>query len=201
MEKLLPEKVAQIIPMLENALVDLFELHKNELAPMEYDISGISFDLIPSAYQTYSAISFRQDKDHKDSDTYVDDESLRYSPADWEYYSIFEHSNCKSVKFKEASEFVFKLFEELYESVEDYNGLQQDINHLILTAAATALLKPSVAAKLKECGILNAPTLDAEPDFCFEYIVKDEDRPFNFNYCEYVMATRATNQVINKLKL
>lgn len=197
----LPPKIAQLIPLVEAALIDLFEQHKDELAPMEYDINGISFDLIPSAYQTYSAISLRQEADYQDMETYEVDESMRYSPADWEYYSIFESKSCKSVKFREASEFVFKLFEELYESVEEYDGIQQDINHLILTAAAEALLQPSVAAKLAECGVLNAPTLDTEPEYAFEYIVMDEDRPFSFNFCDFVLAGRKTAEVTQKLSL
>src|SRR5690606_28718595 len=132
MKDLLPEKIERIIPMYEQALLELFDLHKEELTKLaELDdwVNGISFDIIPN--ETYSAISFRQGNDYKDPETGVADLSLQYNSADWEHYSVFEYDTSKSEKFKQVSEFIFQLFEEIYEQTEDYDEIQGDINHLI----------------------------------------------------------------------
>lgn len=202
MESKLPQKIAQLIPVIEEGLLDLFEIHKKDINSLSESVDAISFDIIPSTYQEYFAISFRQDKDYVDQDSFIEDISLRYSPADWKYYNFLDYRKSSSAKFKNAAATVFGVFKEPYESVEEYDEIQMDINHLIFIAAAEALLKPSIAQKLKECGIGTAPILSSSPDgYSFEYLVTDEDRTFNFNYCEHIIANRMTNEIANKLNL
>jgi len=202
MRNKLPEKIANLIPLIEDGLLELFEINKEQIKSLNEYIDAISLDVIPSTYQEFFAISFRQDKDYINQNDYTPDISLRYSPADWEYYSIFNYRSCNSPKFEKAANTIFKLFEELYHSVEEYDEIQQDINHLILIAAAEALLKPSVNEKLKECGMITAPKLMNRPDgYSFEYLVTDIDCTFNFNYCEFVIANRMINAVSEKFNL
>jgi len=195
----LTNKIKQIVPMLEEALVDLFEQHKAELAVLE-PINGISFDIIPSAYQTYSAISFRKESDYLSFDPFNEDRAIIYSPADWEYYSLLEYSTCNSERFREASSFIFQLFEDIYEAAGEYDGIQQHINHLLYSAIAEAGLQPSVAKKLNECG-LSIPLITNSFEYGFEYMVTDMDSPVLFNYCDLVIANRMTTLVTEKLKL
>ncbi len=195
----LADKIKQIVPMLEEALVDLFEQHKYELAGLGR-INGISFDIIPSAYQTYSAISFRKQSDYLSMDPFNEDRALMYSPGDWEHYSLLEYSTCKSEKFREASGFIFRLFEDIYEAAGEYDGIQQDINHLLYSVIAEAGLQPSVAQKLNECG-LSVPIVTNGFEYGFEYMVTDMDSPIYFNYCDMVVANRMTAVVAEKLKL
>lgn len=203
MKNLLPEKITQIIPMYESALLELFELHKYEIIPLnEFDelyssVNGISYDIIP--HERFSAISFRKTGDYKVSG--VANLDLQYSPADWEHYTFFEYDTSKSQKFREVSEYIFQLYEELYAKNDDdeYHSIQQDINHLIFLAIAEAVLQPSVTNKLSEYLTL-APTLIDEPDgYSFEYMVTDMDKSFNFNYCELIIADRMTKKLVGKL--
>jgi len=198
MRDLLPQKISQIIPMYEQALLELFTLHKDELiklAKLDDWVDGISFEMIPNAYQNYSAISFRQGNDYKNY------ESLKYSPADWVHYSLLDYKTSKSEKFKEVSEFIFQLYEEIENKTEKYDKLQMDINHLIFIAVAEAVLQPTVAEKLREFGF-HASVITNTPDsYTFEYIVSDADKHFNFNYCDLIVANRMTNEVLKKLKI
>lgn len=75
----LPPKVKQIVPMLEEALTDRLEQHKDELMELEW-INGISFDIIPS--DSYAAISFRKQSDYLTMDPFSEDRTLMYSPGD-----------------------------------------------------------------------------------------------------------------------
>ncbi len=198
----LPHKISQLIPIIEDGILDLFEIHKDEIKSLNEYIDAVSLDIIPSTYQEYFAISFRQDKDYVNQETFVTDNDLRYSPADWEYYSIFDYNNCKSTKFTSAAKTVFKLFQEFYKEGDDYDGKQGDINHLIFLAAAEGLLKPAVAKKMQECNIIPAPVLIDAPDgYSFEYLVLDMDKIFNFNYCEHIIANRMSKAVAEKLNL
>lgn len=191
------KKIAQIAPMLEEALVDLFELHRDEITALE-TIDGISFDIIPSAYQTYAAISFRQQSDYLSMDPYNEDRALMYSPGDWEYYSLLEYRTCKSEKFSEAAKAIFRLYEEIYEEVGEYDGIQQDINHLLYSAIAEGAMQRAVAAKLQECGV-DAPIIDDRFQYGFDYMVTDTDSPVAFNYCDLIVANRMTKMVDKKL--
>ena len=193
----LPPKIKQIVPMLEEALTDLFEQHKDELMELKW-INGISFDIIPS--DNYAAISFRKQTDYLTMDPFNEDRALMYSAGDWEFYSLLEYSTCKSDKFREASQFIFDLFMEIYESSGEYDGVQQDINHLLYLAIAEAGLQPSVAQKLNEHG-LGVPVITDHFEYGFEYMVTDMDSPVYFNFCDAIVANRMTAAVAEKLKL
>ena len=183
--------------MLEEALTDLFEQHKDELMELEW-INGISFDIIPS--DSYAAISFRKQSDYLTMDPFSEDRTLMYSPGDWEFYSIFEYSTCKSEKFRKVSQFIFGLYMEIYESSGEYDGVQQDINHLLYMAIAEAGVQPSVAQKLNEYG-LGVPVITERFEHGFEYMVTDMDSPVYFNFCDLVVANRMTETIAEKLKL
>ncbi|AWH84707.1 hypothetical protein HYN59_06045 [Flavobacterium album] len=183
--------------MLEEALVDLFELHRDELVALD-TVDGISFDIIPSAYQTYAAISFRQQSDYLSMDPYNEDRALMYSPGDWEYYSLLEYRTCRSEKFREAAKYIFRIFEEIYEEVGEYDGIQQDINHLLYSSIAEGAMQRSVAAKLQECGV-DAPIIEYRFQYGFDYMVMDVDSPTLFNYCDLVVADRMTKMADKKL--
>jgi hypothetical protein len=204
MNDLLPEKIAQIIPMYEQAMLELFDLHKEELTKLSKSddwVDGISYDIIPSTYQTYSGVSFRTRSDYKDSETGVPNLSLKNSPGDWKYYDILEYRTSKSEKFKQVSEYIFQLFEDIYNRSEDYDAKQGDINHLIYLAVAEAVLQPSLALKLRELGFRASVVTDYPDTYTFDYMVTDVDETFRFNFCDLVVANRMTKAVIKKLKI
>lgn len=188
-EKYLPETLAKVSDDLEVALLELFELHKNEIAEIAESVDGISYDILP--HERYAAVSFR---------TAEDDE--KYSPADWENYSLLEYRNCKSPKFKAFSNRLFQLFFEIQASSDDFEDIETRINDLLLTAIAKAVLRPSVAEKLRDCGILNAPILTDVFDKTVEYIVSvSEYGEDPFNYCESVLLNTEIEPIDKRIRL
>ena len=195
--------ISELVPLIEDALIDLFEVYKEDIKAVSEDINGISFDLIPSTYCEYSAISFRQESDYLTMDPYNHDEAMELSPADWDLYSMLEYRTCKSEKFKNVSKQIFEMFSSIYEANdrEDYNGIQQDINFLLLSAAAKALLSPMVTKKLRECGLDTAPVVKSSLSRATYYRVTDQDLGNHFNFCEFITARKKTKSVTKKLNL
>lgn len=188
-EKYLSEALANVSDDLEEALLELFELHKDEIAEIAGSVDGISYDILP--HERYAAISFRTTEDEE-----------RYSPGDWENYSLLEYRNCKSEKFKVFSKSLFQLFFEIQSSSDDFEDIEARINDLLLTAIAQAVLRPSIAEKLRDCGISNAPILTDTFDKTVEYIVSvSEYGDDPFNYCESVISNTETQAADKRIRL
>jgi len=187
--KFLPEALAKVTDDLEAALLELFEEHQDEIAEIAGAVDGISYDILP--HERYAAVSFR---------TTVDEE--KYSPADWEHYSLLEYRNSKSEKFKAFSKRLFQLFFEIQASSDDFEDIEAVINDVLLTAIAKAVIRPSVAEKLKDCGISNAPVITDTFDTTVEYIVSlSEYGEEPFNYCQSVLSGTETKPVDERIRL
>ena len=188
-EKFLPEALAKVSDDLEDALLELFELHRDEIAEIAGSVDGISYDILP--HERYAAISFRTTEDEE-----------RYSPADWENYSLLEYSNCKSEKFKVFSKRLFQLFFEIQASSDDFEDIETRINDLLFTAIAKAVLRSPVAEKLRVCGISKAPILTDTFDKTVEYIVSASEYGEDpFNYCESVISDTETKPTDGRIRL
>lgn len=187
--KYLPEALAKVADDLEDALLELFELHKDEIEEIAESVDGISYDILP--HERYAAISFRTTEDEE-----------KYSPADWENYSLLEYRNGKSPKFKAFSNRLFQLFFEIQASSDDFEDIEARINDLLLTAIAKAVLRPSIAEKLRDCGISNAPVLTDTFDTTVEYIVSvSEYGEDPFNYCESVLLNPEIKPIDERIRL
>ncbi|HRB73089.1 MAG TPA: hypothetical protein PK776_14695, partial [Flavobacterium sp.] len=181
--KFLPEALTKVTDDLEAALLELFEEHKDEIAEIAESVDGISYDILP--HERYAAVSFRTTKDEE-----------KYSPADWEHYSLLEYRNCRSEKFKVVSKRLFQLFFEIQASSDDFEDIEAVINDVLLTAIAKAVLRPSVIEKLSDCGISNTS------DTTVEYIVSlSEYGEGSFNYCESVLSDTDTKLADKRIRL
>ncbi len=185
----LPEALSQISNELEEALLEVFELHKDEISEIAALVDGISYDILP--HERYAAISFRTTEDEE-----------KYSPADWENYSLIEYRNCDSDKFKAFSRNLFQTFFEIYASSDEFDDNESGINDLLFTAIAKAVLRPSIAEKLRDCGISNAPTISGKFDKSVEYIVSGSETADDFfNYCEAVISDKSEKPIDKRIRL
>ena len=115
---------------------------------------------------------------------------------------MLEYRNCRSEKFKVFSKSLFQLFFEIQSSSDDFEDIEARINDLLLTAIAKAVLRPSVAEKLRDCGISNAPILTDTFDTTVEYIVSvSEYGDDPFNYCESVISNTDTKPADKRIRL
>ena len=71
--------------------------------------------------------------------------------------------------------------------------------HIILLAAAEALLDEQVGHLLHECGLHETVKRDDVPWGGFEYVVLDEDKAFKANYCEFVLANRVAKRLLGRV--
>lgn len=195
----LPSKINVLIPAIAESILDLLEVYRDDILNIKEGIDAIALELIPSENQEFFALSFRQEKDYKQDG--VPDENLRLSSPDWEHYSVFEYKNSRSKLFEDTANKIFGLFKELYTEGEEYNGKQQDINHLILLAATEALLDPRIAEKLRSMEIWADAVEGSELPYTFEYIIMDVDRPYFFNYAELVASNRLISEAKQRLNL
>lgn len=146
-------------------------------------INAVSFDILP--WHRFVCLSFRSS-----ADNYVTTDDgfkldIRYSPADWKYYEFISNGTLDTVRDYTAN---------AYPLSGGKTG--QEALHLILLAAADALLDEQVANLLREYGLDATQRNDEIPWGGFEYLVLDEDRAFKANYCEFVLATRVTQRLL-----
>lgn len=140
----------------------------------------IAFDIIPG--DPYIGIAFRVDSDG---------DASPLDSADWQHSHFIEEDS--SPELAAAIAYVH----DLHETFDPENCA--DVTHLILLAAAHALLRPDVAATLQSCGLDMPPVDDALPSKALCYVVRDEDGGIRANYCEIVAANRATRRLLERV--
>ena len=144
-------------------------------------ITGLSFELYP--WHEYVALSIRVSQDSRD---------WKYNPADWRHFEFVSSDSCQSEAFRRAAGTVTELYEswderKLYEAA-----------HIVFLAAAEALLDERVAALLQALGV-GAQTVGDQLRGLhggIEYMVFDSDKAISANYCEIVLANRATTRIL-----
>ncbi|RZJ70296.1 hypothetical protein [Flavobacterium sp.] len=198
-DKNLPNALIDVSDKLEVALLELFEVHKTEISEIADAVDGISYDILP--HERYAAVSFRTKSDYDEQEIPTYGNLTKYSPADWENYSLLEYRDCESAKFKAFSTWLFQLFFEIYSSSDDFEDKEARINDLLFLAIADAVLRPSIAAKLRGCGLTEAPTISEEFSTEIEYIVSASEYGKHFNYCEFLVAERKVKRAAASLRL
>jgi hypothetical protein len=148
-------------------------------------LRAISFDVLP--WQPFIALSFRTAADI--------DHEIRWSPADdtWTGYELIGWHNAANV-LGPPMEYVHNV----HQHEADDPARCKEVCHLIYMAAAESLLDPSVARLLQKCNVPAGIIRDRIPcsvSPAFEYVVVDEDRVFNGNYCEFICATRVARRL------
>lgn len=152
-------------------------------------LSAISFDILP--WQPFVSISFRTASDN--------DPNFRHRPNEstWKGYNLIGWQNAG-----EPLRSVEKYVHQLWTDVSSDPEKCQEVNHLIFLAAAESLLDPKVAELLQQCNLPASIITDQVPysEFgTFDYIVVDEDRVFDANYCELVCAMRVARRLLGRI--
>ena len=169
---------------LTGALADHIKLVRS--LEEEIGLCAISYDILP--WSPFIAISFRTADDGSDHET-------RYRPAEdtWSGYELIGERNARD-RLAPALSYVNSV----YLSADETDCGGQEMNHLIQWSAADALLDPKVAQLLQACDVPASEVTDQIPyrEFAeFEYVVVDEDRVFNGNYCEMLCAMRVARRL------
>ncbi|WP_417389586.1 hypothetical protein [Gimesia sp.] len=161
----------------------LRSLAKND----SYGVNALSYDILP--WHSFAALSFRATTDDyimSHSGDYKLD--IRYSPADWKYCEFIDNGTLDQVREYTAS---------IYPQSGGTTG--QEALHVILLAAADALLDDEIGRLLHEYGFDDTIRRDKVPWGGFEYVVLDVDKAFKANYCEIVLANRVANRLLGRV--
>jgi hypothetical protein len=152
------------------------------------EIDALSYEILP--WHPVVSLSFRSSTDcyvmSHDGDYKI---NTRYSPPDWKYYQFITGGPLDAV-----SDYTAELY--------PLSGgtLGQEAHHVILLAAAHALLDEKIAALLQEYGLNATIRRDEIPWGGFEYLVIDEDKAFKANYCEFFLANRVADRLLGSAK-
>jgi hypothetical protein len=151
------------------------ELHQTE------PLWALSFDVI--AWQPYVGLAFR-----------LESESglgASTNSADWKHSHFIE--DIRSRPLSAAAKYVHDIYQNTKEDI------RQETLHLIILAAAHAILDRRVAQTLQSMGI-EAPEIgDRLEGTYFKYFVMDSDELIRANYCDIVRANRATRHVLGRI--
>jgi hypothetical protein len=178
-------------------LLEALAEHADLIRPFESEhrtswcsgLCGISYDILPS--QPFVSISFRT---ASDSDPHV---RHRPNESTWKGYNLIGWRNAGE-RLRSVEEYVHQLWKHVSSDPEKC----QEVNHLIFLAAAESLLDPKVAELLRQCSLPASIITDQVPysEFgTFDYVVVDEDRVFDANYCEIVCAMRVARRLLGRI--
>jgi hypothetical protein len=151
-----------------------------------FNVDGVAFGIFP--WHQTAGLSFRTSDDKKTTVIYDEKEhdlDIRYSPADWKFGHHMTDDGLESVG---------EHLGEVYPMTGGTPG--QEVHHLLLLAAADALLDEGVAHLLQEFGLHAEIRTDQVPWGGFEYMVFDDDQAFKANYCEIILANRVAKRLI-----
>jgi hypothetical protein len=151
-------------------------LARNETA----GINAMSYDLLP--WHRFVGISFRLS-----SDVSPVSGNGRYTPANWKHYEFIGDGTLDTVR-----EYTGDAY-----ALSGTRG--QEYLHVILLAAAHALLDEQIAGLLQEYGIDACVRRDEIPWGGFEYLVLDDDKAFKANYCEFILANRVAKRLLGRI--
>lgn len=168
-----------------HALMSALQEHSDSICKLHEteELWAISYDIIP--WHPYIAIAFRI-RSESDYPTSI-------VSAGWKHSEFIGEYNCESLLPPR------NFAHQAYGSVADSPKQCQEVAHLIYLAAADALLDPGVAIHLQSLGI-DAPVIgDTLPWNYFKYIVIDEDRVIQANYCDIVRANRVTRKLLGRV--
>lgn len=175
--------------VLFRAIIDSLEASADAVRGLASDesckLDGFEFGIFP--WHQSVQLSFRT-ADERYSEYDGKQLDIRYSPAAWRHYDLIRHESLDN-----AGEFIGTV----YPASGGKPG--QEALHLILLAAADALLDERVALLLRGLG-LNAKVRKEEvPWGGFEYMVLDEDQAFKANYCEIILANRVAKRLLGRV--
>ena len=166
------------------AILDALEFARPRIEAIpnaKKEINGISYDLY--RWHKYVAISFREAG-----------AVVRDNPADWKYFEIVSSVTTRSPFLDTAAE----LIDREWNNAEERGLRLTEAAHLIFLAGAEVLLDASVARMLQNMGVDATEVRDGFLPKPFEYMVLDPDQTVRANYCEIVMANRATARLLRK---
>ena len=145
-------------------------------------ITGVALDLTP--WHGGVGLALRLSSDPTD-------EARRFSSVEWKHFNFASTEDC------EALVPVGEYIRRAYRSKGKRGYL--DMAHLVFLAGADALLDRKVAAFFRGCGV-DAPVVrDRLGRHLFEYVVVDPDGTVRGNYCELLLAIRATRRLLGGL--
>ncbi len=171
------------------AIIDALHERADYIASIErtprgdIPVTGLALELFP--WHKSLGLSLRLSSDFPQGE-------FRYDSADWPHFAFTD--GCKSPSIEAA----VSLVTEIYEQGNQPDNELTEMAHLTFMAGAEALLHPSVARLLNECGIDAPDITDHFVSSPFQYIVTDVDQTVKANYCDIVLAGRVTQRLLKK---